>query len=112
MFYANDKQKILLSGAPDGYTALILAAMANDTGDVLHVCRDDVRLENLAAQLSFYAPETDVIVFPAWDTVPYDRVSPKADVLAARTAALYKLSNEKKSKRRIVLTTSRFVLSL
>ena len=110
MFYANDKQKILLSGAPDGYTALILAAMANDTGDVLHVCRDDVRLENLAAQLSFYAPEADVVAFPAWDTVPYDRVSPKADVIATRTAALYKLSNEKKSKRRIVLTTVNAVL--
>lgn len=110
MLYANDKQKILLSGAPDGYTALILSYAARDAGDVLHICRDDVRMEALAAQLAFYAPDVETLVFPAWDTVPYDRVSPKADVIAARTAALFQLADGKKAKKRVVLTTVNAVL--
>ncbi len=36
------------------------------------------------ADLSFFAPEVERLEFPAWDCLPYDRVSPHAGVLAQR----------------------------
>jgi transcription-repair coupling factor (superfamily II helicase) len=38
--------------------------------------------------LAFFAPDIKVLSFPAWDCLPYDRVSPHGDIVAARVAAL------------------------
>ena len=59
---------------------------------MLHVARDDRRLEALEQALSFFAPQVRVITFPAWDTVPYDRVGPHSDIVARRMATLAKLA--------------------
>ncbi len=52
------------------------------------MARDDRRLDQLEAGLAFFAPETKVIALPAWDTVPYDRVSPNAEIVSKRITAL------------------------
>ncbi|WP_108814254.1 transcription-repair coupling factor [Loktanella sp. Alg231-35] len=84
---ANPKH-ITVSGAPEGYDAqLILAELAKGQ-PVLHVARDDKRLAAMQAALRFFAPNTPVFVFPAWDCLPYDRVSPNTDISAARMATL------------------------
>ncbi len=46
-----------------------------------------------------------VITFPAWDTVPYDRVGPDSDIVARRIAALAKLALTTRKHPTIVLTT-------
>ena len=110
MKFSTSCEKCLLAGVPDGYAAVVLADMAKQTGDVLHICRDDVRLAALAEQLSFFAPELDTLQFPAWDTVPYDRVSPNTDIVARRLETLSILHSGKAKKARIVLTTVNAVL--
>ena len=80
---------VIIGGAPEGFDAqLVLREVARAEGPVIHVARDDKRLAALRAALSFFAPEMPVVVFPAWDCVPYDRVSPNADISAARMATL------------------------
>ena len=80
---------ITVSGAPEGYDAqLILAEAKRAEGPVLHVARDDKRLAAVQAALAFFAPDLPVVVFPGWDCLPYDRVSPNADISAARMATL------------------------
>ena len=44
----------------------------------LVICRDGPRMAALARALSFFAPDIEVLEFPAWDCLPYDRVSPHA----------------------------------
>ena len=51
------------------------------------MARDDRRLEALAEGLAFFAPKVRVIQVPAWDTVPYDRIGPNAEIVATRVAA-------------------------
>ena len=81
-------QHITVSGAPEGFDArLILDEVANG-GPVCHVARDDKRLAAMQAALAFFAPDMPVFVFPAWDCLHYDRVSPNSDVSAARMATL------------------------
>ena len=58
---------------------------------MLHVARDDSRMARLAEALAFFAPEAEVLRFPAWDCLPYDRVSPNPDLVAERIATLARL---------------------
>ena len=81
--------RLLTGGAPEGYDAfLVLREMRKAEAPVIHVARDDKRLAAMADALRFFAPDVPVIRFPAWDCLPYDRVSPNADISAARMATL------------------------
>lgn len=90
----SSQNHITMSGAPEGYDAqLILAEIEKLGKPVCHVARDDKRLAAMQAALAFFAPEMPVFVFPAWDCLPYDRVSPNADISAARMATLAGLTH-------------------
>jgi transcription-repair coupling factor (superfamily II helicase) len=92
-------------GAPEGWDAVLLARRAAEhRGIVLHVARDDTRLARLADQLAFFAPTTEVLRFPAWDCLPYDRVSPNAQIVSERIATLSRLL-EAAPGHRVLLTT-------
>ncbi len=80
---------ITMGGAPEGFDArLILKEAATSGGPVIHVARDDKRMAQMQDALRFWAPDMPVVRFPGWDCLPYDRVSPNADIAAARMATL------------------------
>ncbi len=84
---------ITVGGAPEGYDAQLLVQELERTGGpVIHVARDDKRLAAMRAALAFFAPEMPVLEFPGWDCLPYDRISPQADIAAARMATLAALA--------------------
>jgi len=103
---------LILSGVPEGLDALVLARLTREAaaasggpGFVLHVARDDRRLDALQAALSFFDPKVRVIAFPAWDTVPYDRVGPNAEIVAKRMTALARLVAGGRREPTLILTT-------
>ena len=69
------------------------------------ICRDGPRMATLSRSLAFFAPDIEVLEFPAWDCLPYDRVSPHATVVAQRMMALARLARVKGRKRPAVLLT-------
>ncbi len=80
--------------APDGADALFIAQrLAVDAGVHLYVARDSARGERFLATTQFALPECEGLLVPAWDCLPYDRVSPTADVMAQRLAALSRLAD-------------------
>jgi transcription-repair coupling factor (superfamily II helicase) len=80
---------ITVGGAPEGFDArLLLKEMQDRTAPVIHVARDDKRMAAMEAALRFLAPDTVILRFPGWDCLPYDRISPNADISAARMATL------------------------
>jgi transcription-repair coupling factor (superfamily II helicase) len=92
-------------GAPEGWDAFLLAQRRREfAGPVLHVTRDDSRMARLAEALAFILPEAEILRFPAWDCLPYDRVSPNAALVSERVATLTRLQ-EPSTAPRIVLTT-------
>ena len=96
---------VTIYGAPEGFDALLLARRrAEHKGAVLHVTRDDTRMARLHEALAFFAPDIEVVRFPAWDCLPYDRVSPNPTIVSERIAALARLA-EPGERPRIVLTT-------
>lgn len=98
---------LTIGETPDGYDALVLADLVRaGEGVHLHISRDDARMSGLAEALSFFAPDLEILQFPAWDCLPYDRVSPQADIVARRMATLGRLAkNVSSGKPRIVLAT-------
>ena len=83
-----DSPHITVSGAPEGYDAKLILDEVAARGPVVHVARDDKRLAAMQAALRFFAPDMPVLIFPGWDCLPYDRVSPNADISAQRMATL------------------------
>src|SRR5258707_13297967 len=75
-----------VAGLPEGADSLALAELARTTGgqDILHVARDGQRLERLQDGLHFFAPHRGARGFPAWDCLPYHRLSPHPDIVAQR----------------------------
>ncbi|MBZ0129539.1 MAG: transcription-repair coupling factor [Rhodobacteraceae bacterium] len=86
--------RIIVGGAPEGHDAALLARLVRDrAAPVIHIARDDKRMDEIARALAFFAPDLAIFTFPAWDCLPYDRVSPNHDVSAARMATLAALAN-------------------
>ncbi len=100
----------------EGYDALALARLVRDASTpeqpatLLHVARDDRRLDSLELALAFYAPKLRIVSLPAWDTVPYDRIGPNPDIVAKRVTALARLALGAGKEPMIVLTTVNAVL--
>jgi transcription-repair coupling factor (superfamily II helicase) len=96
---------LTIHGAPEGFDALLLARRRAETDQpVVHVCRDDARTARLIEALGFFAPDVEVLRFPAWDCLPYDRVSPNPEIIAERVATLTRLL-EPPTRPRILVTT-------
>ncbi|MCP4382196.1 MAG: transcription-repair coupling factor [Hyphomicrobiales bacterium] len=99
-----------LASVPDGLVGKALTEIAAVArGRVVFVARDGQRLAEVERTIRFFAPSIDVIEFPAWDCLPYDRASPHSAVVARRMAALSALSHSVDGPT-IVLTTVNAVL--
>ena len=103
--------RLTICGLPEGADALLLSQLADSFSakgegqTLLHVTRDDARLFALRDALSFFAPQCEVLVFPAWDCLPYDRISPNPTITAQRMRTLSQLAQSRVGVARIVLTT-------
>ncbi|CDN93706.1 transcription-repair coupling factor [Agrobacterium tumefaciens] len=97
---------LTIGNVPSGMEALLLADMARAGTSVAYVMSDGQRVADLEQILGFVAPDIPVMTLPAWDCLPYDRVSPSADTSARRLAALSGLiAHAKKPHPAIVLVT-------
>jgi transcription-repair coupling factor (superfamily II helicase) len=112
-------QPLTLASVADGAEGMVLADLARAVAarpgapavSLLVVCRDGQRLAALSRGLSFFAPEIERLEFPAWDCLPYDRVSPHAGVLAQRMTTLSRLANiEARDTPSVLLTTVNAIL--
>ncbi|MGH6661547.1 MAG: transcription-repair coupling factor, partial [Rhodospirillales bacterium] len=105
--------RLAIGGAPEGFDALLVAALAKQGRQVVFVARDDVGLAKRADALQFFAPELECLQFPAWDCLPYDRVSPRAELVSRRIDTLTRLlepgaeqgDDQGDDNGRVILTT-------
>ncbi len=85
--------RFALTGMPDGYDAYVAAeAATRRKGLLLFVAADDAHAQTVKDAIGFFAPTLPVLAFPAWDCLPYDRVSPKPDIESERLATLAMLA--------------------
>lgn len=72
---------------------------------LLFVARDDKRADAVVKQAAFFRPEADICFFPAWDCLPYERLSPSADISGQRVRALARLAEAGRPAPDITVTT-------
>ncbi len=102
----------VLYGLPEGQDARFIAEQVREAARadsvMLHVALDDSRIATIKELLSFFAPDVDVAVLPAWDCLPYDRVSPHGDIVSKRVSTLTRILDWQKEEKRVprlILTT-------
>lgn len=88
---------------PPGLLALWLAAWAEAAEPLLFVARSERRADALANAVASLAPTVEVVRFPAWDCLPYDRAQPSRAMMGRRMAAVQRLAQPR--TRRIVVAT-------
>ncbi len=101
-----------LSNVPDGMQPVVLArlveaelqARPDATASIVFVARDGRRMQRMAEILGQLLPGHPVLTLPAWDCLPYDRVSPNGVTIAARMTTLSLLAGGAE-RGAIVLTT-------
>jgi len=105
------ERRTTLAGVPEGLDAMVLGELSAG-GDVMHIARDDARLARLESDIAFFTPQIERLRFPAWECLPYDRVSPGRHVQALRTASLARMGEPRAAGTggRIILTTVSAVL--
>ena len=75
--------------------ALLLAQLAlRDKGErklTAIVTADAVDAQRLLLEIAFFAPDVRCVLFPDWETLPYDTFSPHQDLISERLATLWRL---------------------
>ena len=97
---------LTLSGVPTGFLPSLLADLARGAKTrAVFIAPDDSAMRAISQTAQFFAPELEVVEFPAWDCLPYDRASPSLRVMAERIGALHRLQKVARSPQ-LVLTTA------
>lgn len=96
----------IFASLPEGSDAVKLAEIIQRSNSPhLHVCIDDAKMDIFCKQISFFSPEVEIIKIPAWDCLPYDRVSPSIFSLNKRAKAICSIANLTDYKNKLIVTT-------
>jgi len=106
------REALTLAGVPAGFLpwlAADLARAAHGTGKgarAVVIVPDEAAMRSLAETAPVFAPELQVVTFPAWDCLPYDRASPSLRVMAERLAALQALQASRSGPQLLIATAN------
>ncbi len=109
--HLSNKAKRTLTLGASGADSLWLSLAALQTHEdrkLLVLIADNAsQCLRLKEEISYFAPELNIVYFPDWETLPYDLVSPHQDLVSERLETLYKLANpdEARSQIDVVLLT-------
>ena len=105
-------QPLTLAGVPTGFLPWLAADLARAAhgsrsgGRAVAIVADEAAMRALAETVPLFAPEVEVLTFPGWDCLPYDRASPALRVMAERLATLSALQAKNDKPQLIVATAS------
>jgi len=82
----NEQKKIILSSVPESAQGYVYSEFLKktDEGNVLVLAQNDDHMRQIKAELDFFSSKKQVLIFPEWDCLPYDRSSPSKSCLSER----------------------------
>ena len=80
---------------PEAARALSIAALAqlSDRRPLVVACPTGTDAGQLYDDLVSYMPDGEVLLFPAWETLPFERVSPSVETMGRRLEVLWRLQS-------------------
>lgn len=100
--------------APHAAAPVILARLAQErhgSSPVLAVTATGSDAESLAATLGAYLQADEVALFPSWETLPHERLSPRSDTVAQRLATLRRIAHPEQAAQETGLPIPRVVVA-
>lgn len=82
--------------APVGMQPIYVSALAERASaeqPLVVVTPTTRECEDIVAQVHALVPQARVAMFPAWETLPHERLSPRSDTVARRLSTLYALAH-------------------
>jgi transcription-repair coupling factor (superfamily II helicase) len=96
---------LTLAGVPAGFLPWLMTDLARAAPTrAVFVAADEAGMRGIAETAHFFAPEIEVLSFPAWDCLPYDRASPSLRATSERLATLAALQARRERPQLIVTT--------
>ena len=80
-------------GVPDGVSMLAMRGWLAEGRRLVFVARDDTRMIAMRDAVARLSPSVPVHGFPAWDCLPYDRLSPQNALVGQRVETLANLAD-------------------
>ncbi|MHA6333743.1 transcription-repair coupling factor [Qipengyuania sp. CAU 1752] len=103
----NAREPLTLASVARGAQPLVMSDLARAAkGRAVFIAPDESAMHAIAEAAHYFAPELEVIEFPAWDCLPYDRASPALAVSARRLSALHRLQIGKAGSQLLVTTVN------
>ena len=79
--------------------ALVAAASRGSDAPILVITATTGDAETFAAALGAYIDPAAVALFPSWETLPHERLSPRSDTIARRLATLRRVTHAVETER-------------
>src|SRR4029077_4396124 len=90
--------------APEPARAITIAGLAHLSGrhPLVVAVPTSTEADRLAHDLRAFLGANEVDVFPAWETLPFERVSPSVDTMGRRLRAMWRLRDPERMPRVLV----------
>ncbi|MFT4359133.1 transcription-repair coupling factor [Bartonella bacilliformis] len=109
IFPKNQRDSMVIDGVIDGVEAFALAQLSAKIAQgkpLVYIVRDETKIAYLQQALSFVEPHLPILHFPAWDCLPYDRVSPTITITARRLSVLAHISTLRNNPHPAIIVTT------
>ena len=99
---------------PEAARPLTLAAIAaeSERRPVVVAMPTSTEAERLRSDLATYLGEDDVAIFPAWETLPFERISPNVETMGRRLEVLWRLRSPDTTPKVVVSSARALVQRL
>ncbi len=85
------------TGSADALVLAQLGMREKDMGKLTAIVTADAGdAQRLIDEIAFFAPDLRCVLFPDWETLPYDTFSPHQDLISERLATLWRISQRDK----------------
>ncbi|HZP14257.1 MAG TPA: transcription-repair coupling factor, partial [Nocardioides sp.] len=95
---------------PEALRPFAVAGLVREGRTVVAVTATSREAEKLVADLGDVMSADAVAYYPSWETLPHERLSPRADTVGRRLAALRRLKHPDGTPIQVLVTTVRSIL--
>ena len=96
--------------APPAFHPFVAAALSGDESVVVAVTATEREADDLAAAVGALIGPERVASFPAWETLPHERLSPRSDTVGRRLAVLRRVVHGGDERPKVVVAPIRSIL--
>lgn len=103
----NINESCEINKLPADSHSFVASQLANNflQNDIIYIVENDAEIESVHQQIKFFNPNLKIINFYGYDCLPFDRVSPKPQILASRIRTLYNLAHKSPEQKFLIITS-------